>query len=237
MFFLPFRRLHRQCPPDYHARRLCRFFHRGSRSKIPVASFYTEEERRRWPENDPDWLPPVPMPGNPIRTTSWMPCAAAIWPAVSVTAFAGRAGRIRCLPDGRMRLIHRILDLDPNGGRYGLGLIRAEADIHPDDWFLDLSFRGRHGHARHPHVRMLRPHPAGFSAAHGLGDGQARRVLRTGDRQRCPLKCRGPVTPATRHVHYEIQISESDTIPNPMPLPTPTCLPTAIPSSFSRICP
>ncbi|MGD9234539.1 MAG: beta-ketoacyl synthase N-terminal-like domain-containing protein, partial [Desulfobacterales bacterium] len=32
------------------------------------------------------------------------------------------------LPGGRMKLIHRILKLDPKGGRYGLGKIRAEAD-------------------------------------------------------------------------------------------------------------
>ncbi|MGB5990783.1 MAG: hypothetical protein WBG61_00535, partial [Desulfobacterales bacterium] len=44
------------------------------------------------------------------------------------------------LPDGRMKLIHRILKLDPKGGRYGLGRIRAEADIHPDDWFLTCHF-------------------------------------------------------------------------------------------------
>ncbi len=28
-----------------------------------------------------------------------------------------------------------IVHLDPTGGRYGLGLVRGEADIHPNDWF------------------------------------------------------------------------------------------------------
>jgi 3-hydroxymyristoyl/3-hydroxydecanoyl-(acyl carrier protein) dehydratase len=36
------------------------------------------------------------------------------------------------LPGGRMKLIDRVLELEPDGGRYGLGRIRAEADIHPD---------------------------------------------------------------------------------------------------------
>jgi len=45
-----------------------------------------------------------------------------------------------CLPGGRMHLIDRVLSLDPVGGRYGLGQIRAEADIHPDDWFLTCHF-------------------------------------------------------------------------------------------------
>ncbi len=39
-----------------------------------------------------------------------------------------------------MRLIDRILQLDPDGGRFGLGIIRAETDIHPDDWFLTCHF-------------------------------------------------------------------------------------------------
>ena len=44
------------------------------------------------------------------------------------------------LPGGKMKLVDRILHLDPQGGRFGLGLIRAEADIHPDDWFLTCHF-------------------------------------------------------------------------------------------------
>ncbi|MBW2707739.1 MAG: type I polyketide synthase [Deltaproteobacteria bacterium] len=44
------------------------------------------------------------------------------------------------IPGGRMKLVDRITKIDPKGGRYGLGLIRAEADIHPDDWFLTCHF-------------------------------------------------------------------------------------------------
>jgi len=44
------------------------------------------------------------------------------------------------IPGGRMRLVHRVMALEPRGGRYGLGLIRAEADIRPDDWFLTCHF-------------------------------------------------------------------------------------------------
>ena len=39
-----------------------------------------------------------------------------------------------------MKLVVRVLHLDPEGGRFGLGIIRAEADIHPDDWFLTCHF-------------------------------------------------------------------------------------------------
>jgi 3-hydroxymyristoyl/3-hydroxydecanoyl-(acyl carrier protein) dehydratase len=44
------------------------------------------------------------------------------------------------LPGGRMTLVHRVPVLDPAGGRYGLGLIRTELDIHPGDWFLVCHF-------------------------------------------------------------------------------------------------
>lgn len=44
------------------------------------------------------------------------------------------------LPGGLMSLVDRVVKLDPKGGRFGLGLIRAEADIQPDDWFLTCHF-------------------------------------------------------------------------------------------------
>ena len=44
------------------------------------------------------------------------------------------------IPGGRMRLVHRVTEIDPTGGRCGMGIIRAEADIHPDDWFITCHF-------------------------------------------------------------------------------------------------
>ena len=44
------------------------------------------------------------------------------------------------IPDGLMRLVHRITSINPSGGRFGLGQIIGEADIHPDDWFLTCHF-------------------------------------------------------------------------------------------------
>jgi 3-hydroxymyristoyl/3-hydroxydecanoyl-(acyl carrier protein) dehydratase len=119
------------------------------------------------------------------------------------------------LPDGRLRLIHRIVDLDPVGGRYGLGLIRAEADIHPDDWFLTCHFVDD----------MVMPGTLMYECcAHTLRVFLQRMgwvtdkpgvcyepVIGNGAR----LKCRGPVTPDTAHVHYEIQISEIGYGPEP----------------------
>jgi len=44
------------------------------------------------------------------------------------------------IPGGSMQLVHRVMELAPKGGHYGIGFIRAEADIHPDDWFITCHF-------------------------------------------------------------------------------------------------
>src|SRR5206468_2478547 len=44
------------------------------------------------------------------------------------------------LPGGMLRLVDRVPLLDPAGGRFGTGFVRAEFDIHPDDWFLTCHF-------------------------------------------------------------------------------------------------
>jgi 3-hydroxymyristoyl/3-hydroxydecanoyl-(acyl carrier protein) dehydratase len=119
------------------------------------------------------------------------------------------------LPSGRMRLLDRVLAFDPQGGRYGLGRILAEADIHPDDWFLTCHFVDDKvmpgtlmyeccAHALR--IFLLRigwvtdKPGAGYEPVIGL---PAR------------LKCRGPVTPKTRHVHYEVVIKEIGYNPEP----------------------
>ncbi len=57
------------------------------------------------------------------------------------TLFAGLPlSRPLTIPGGRMRLVHRVNEIDPTGGRCGIGIIRAEADIHPDDWFITCHF-------------------------------------------------------------------------------------------------
>ncbi len=119
------------------------------------------------------------------------------------------------LPGGRMKLIDRILSLDPKGGRYGLGLIRAEADINPDDWFLTCHFMDD----------MVMPGTLMYECcAHTLRVFIQRMGWVTAKPGVCyepvvgvesVLKCRGPVTPATRHVWYEVEIKELGYSPEP----------------------
>ncbi|MCR5662623.1 MAG: hypothetical protein K6G50_10940, partial [bacterium] len=119
------------------------------------------------------------------------------------------------LPDGLLRLIHRIPVCDPNGGRWGLGMVIGEADVHPDDWFLTCHFVDD----------MVMPGTLMYECcAHAL------RFLLTslgwvGENDRiayepvpgvhASLKCRGPVLQTTKIVDYQVEIKEIGYKPEP----------------------
>ena len=44
------------------------------------------------------------------------------------------------LPPDAIRMIDRIVDVDPEGGAWGLGLLMAEKDLAPDDWYFPCHF-------------------------------------------------------------------------------------------------
>ena len=101
-----------------------------------------EDERRPLAGRRPaDWEELVPQTGERYDESALEALRAGDAGACFGEHFAGVtiAPELR-LPGGRMRLIDRVLGLEPQGGRYGLGRIRAEADIHPDDWFLTCHF-------------------------------------------------------------------------------------------------
>jgi 3-hydroxymyristoyl/3-hydroxydecanoyl-(acyl carrier protein) dehydratase len=114
-----------------------------------------------------------------------------------------------------MKLIDRILAFEPQGGRFGLGMIRAEADIHPDDWFLTCHFVDD----------MTMPGTLMYECcAHALRVFLQRIGWLTTREDVCyqpvvgvksVLKCRGPVTPQTRQVVYEVEIKEIGYGPDP----------------------
>ncbi len=119
------------------------------------------------------------------------------------------------LPAGRMTLIDRIPEFDPTGGGYGCGVIRAEADIHPDDWFLTCHFVDD----------MVMPGTLMYECcAHTLRVFLQRIGWITDREGVCyepvigmssALKCRGPVTPETKKVVYEVEIREIGYGPEP----------------------
>lgn len=119
------------------------------------------------------------------------------------------------LPGGRMKLIDRVQRLEPCGGRFGLGSIRAEADIHPDDWFLtchfvdDMTMPGTLMYECCAHALRVFLQRLGWvtdrPGVHYAPVAGFKSVLR----------CRGPVTPQTRRVIYEVDIKELGYGPEP----------------------
>ncbi len=119
------------------------------------------------------------------------------------------------LPGGRMKLIDRVIHLDPVGGRYGLGMIQAQADIHADDWFLTCHFvddRVMPGTLMYEccthTLRVLMQRLGWVTDKPGVFYGPVIGVQSI-------LKCRGPVTPETRQVVYEVEIKEFGYGPQP----------------------
>ncbi len=119
------------------------------------------------------------------------------------------------LPGKRMHLIDRVLEFDPEGGRFGLGSIIAQADIHPDDWFLTCHFiddRVMPGTLMYEccaHALRIFTQRMGWVSDRGdvfydvVPDNES------------DLKCRGPVTPDTKKARYEIEIKEMGYNPEP----------------------
>jgi len=108
----------------------------------------TAEELAPAPGKAPaGWTPPAPFDKetesysdaqlDALRAGRYADCFG---PAFAGLPLAKPVG----LPSGRMRLVDRILELSPRGGRYGLGRVQGEMDIHPDDWHLVCHFVDDH---------------------------------------------------------------------------------------------
>ena len=119
------------------------------------------------------------------------------------------------LPDGRMNLVDRVRELDPRGGDYGLGLIIAEADIHPDDWFLTCHFiddkvmPGTLMYECCLHTMRVFLYRMGW-----VGEASeivTQPVIGVASQ----LKCRGQVLETTKMVTYEVHIKEVGYHPEP----------------------
>jgi len=130
--------------------------------------------------------------------------------------FAGlNLNRPLTVPGGRMELVHRVIGIDPAGGRYGLGQIRAEADIHPDDWFITCHFvddRVMPGTLMYEccmHTLRIFLLRMGWVAEK---DGAAWEPLPGIASKLC---CRGQVLESTKVVTYEVSIRELGYGPEP----------------------
>jgi acyl transferase domain-containing protein/3-hydroxymyristoyl/3-hydroxydecanoyl-(acyl carrier protein) dehydratase len=163
-----------------------------------------------------DWTPLVPMQkeafnASQIAALRSGDLAACFGPSFDHLPIADPVR----IPDGRMKLFDRVVELDPTGGRYGLGVIRAELDVHPDDWFLTCHFVDD----------MVMPGTLMYECClHTLRVFLLRMgwIAERSDVAYEPitglpgkLRCRGPVTPETRMVTYEVQLKEIGYVPEP----------------------
>ncbi|MBS1149558.1 MAG: omega-3 polyunsaturated fatty acid synthase [Myxococcaceae bacterium] len=141
-------------------------------------------------------------------------------------AFGGPfTGRTLCpalrLPAGRMQLVDRILELNPTGGRFGLGLVHGEADVTPDAWYLTSHFiddpvmPGTLMYECCLHTLRVLLLRLGWVAE---GDAEVR--CEPIDGVASQLRCRGQVTVDSRKVSYRVEIKELGYDPEPYVLAT-----------------
>ncbi len=156
-----------------------------------------------------DWTDPVPMVVESYSDDQLTALRNGDLAACFGPVFAGLPLRNPImLPSGRLNLVHRVLELDPSGGKFGMGKIRAEADIHPDDWFLTCHFcddqvmPGTLMYECCLHtlriflLRMGWIGEAGAIAYEPVPGVKSR------------LKCRGQVLASTKKVWYEVTLKE-----------------------------
>ncbi len=127
----------------------------------------------------------------------------------------GRNPSLR-LPPEKILMIDRINSVDLTGGAYGLGMIVAEKDLHPDDWYFPCHFRDD---------EVL----AGSLQAEGGGNLLRFFMLMLGLQRRMKdaryqpvfdlpqkVRCRKQVTPtADTKLIYKLEIKEIGLIPDP----------------------
>ena len=119
------------------------------------------------------------------------------------------------LPGGRLALLHRVTGLDATAGSARLGFVRAEADIHPDDWFLVCHFvddRVMPGTLMYEScLQALRI----LLMRIGWIGRRGQVVFEPVPGKAIRLKCRGQVVESTSVVTYEVTITERGYRPEP----------------------
>lgn len=180
---------------------------------------HTALDKRPRPGKRPaDWNDPVPMASESYDDRQLLALRQGDLASCFGPAFAGlplknpvtlpglpvRQGEAR----SRMWLIDRVLKVDPVGGKFGLGTILGELDIHPDDWFLTCHFcdgqvmPGTLMYECCLHtLRIFLLRMGWIGEAGGI-------VYEPIPAVRSRLKCRGQVLAETKKVWYEVTLKE-----------------------------
>ncbi|MDH4026126.1 MAG: type I polyketide synthase, partial [Desulfuromonadales bacterium] len=194
------------------------------------AGFFTEQELAAGKGIVHTKLDLMPQPG--IKPDDWRDLAPltvesydeaqvdAIYAGDLPTAFGELFADLKLtkpytLPGGYLKLVDRVIELNPQGGRYGLGQIRAEMDISPDDWFLTCHFcddnvmPGTLMYECCMHTLRIFLLRMGWIGEEGSTWCEPIPGVDSG------LKCRGQVVETTKTVTYQVSIKELGYGPEP----------------------
>ena len=194
------------------------------------AGFFTEQELAAGKGIVHTKLDLMPQPG--IKPDDWRDLAPltvesydeaqvdAIYAGDLATAFGELFADLKLtkpytLPGGYLKLVDRVIELNPQGGRYGLGQIRAEMDISPDDWFLTCHFcddnvmPGTLMYECCMHTLRIFLLRMGWIGEEGSTWCEPIPGVDSG------LKCRGQVVETTKTVTYQVSIKELGYGPEP----------------------
>ena len=194
-----------------------------------VAGFFTAEalaagrgivqtalDRQKLPGKRPDdWRDLVPVGPCALDEPAVEALRRGELAAAFGPAFAPDLRDPQRLPRDMLRLVDRVPLIDPTGGRFGIGFVRAEFDIHPDDWFLTCHFvddRVMPGTLMYECcLHTLRILLARIGWVGEAGEVVCEPVPGVSSR----LKCRGQVIPTTKTVTYEVTVKELGYRPEP----------------------
>jgi acyl transferase domain-containing protein/3-hydroxymyristoyl/3-hydroxydecanoyl-(acyl carrier protein) dehydratase len=116
---------------------------------------------------------------------------------------------------GRLLLIDEVTDVDPAGGPWQRGYLRAETQVRADDWFFAEHFKND---PCMPGTLMFEgglQAMAFYLAALGFtADNDGWRFEPVAEEE-CLLRCRGQVSPTSRKIVYEVFVTELTADPFP----------------------
>lgn len=120
------------------------------------------------------------------------------------------------ITSGEMLFLREVTAFDPKGGPWGRGYLRAETPVTPDDWFFGGHFKND---PCMPGTLMfegcLQAMAVYITALGFTVDRDGWRFEPVPD-QKYPMRCRGQVTPTSKHLTYEVFVSEVVAGPIPM---------------------
>ena len=195
-----------------------------------VAGFFTAEQLAAGEGVKQTKLDRQPMPG--IKPADWhdlVPQAACSLDVAGVNALrrgdlvgafgadfaAAELDNPQRLPGGLLRLIDRVPTIDPTGGRFGLGFVRAEYDVKPDDWFLACHFVDDQVMPGTLMFECCLHTLRVFLTRLGWVGEDGAVVYQPVPGRASRLRCRGQVTAGTTTVAYEVTVREVGYGPEP----------------------